>query len=85
MRAVGGQVKREKKMKNWRDKYDSVGDFFDGRAWVRIGKKWGHVDENGDVTTPIEYDSVGSFYRGRAWVLLNEKWGRVDKQGKELE
>ena len=67
---------------NWKKKYDTVGSFSDGRAWVELNGKYGHVDKNGKITTPIKYDDVGYFDEGRAVVILNEKYGHVDKNGK---
>jgi len=37
-------------MNNWKQKYDNVGSFTEGRARVKLNGKWGHVDENGKVT-----------------------------------
>ena len=68
-------------MKNWRDSYDNAGDYHDGRAWVRKGRKSGHVDITGVVTTPVIYDNAGNYYDGRAWVRLGDEYGHVDKSG----
>ena len=71
-----------KTVKSWREEYDySAGNFYEGRAQVRLGKKWGHVDGSGTVTTPVVYHSVGDFYGGRAYVRLGKRWGYVDKSG----
>jgi|WetSurMetagenome_2_1015567.scaffolds.fasta_scaffold08178_10 hypothetical protein len=64
-----------------KDEYDDVGYFSEGRAWVEKGGKWGHVDIDGKVTTPIEYDYVMDFSEGRACVKKGGRWGHVDKQG----
>jgi len=61
--------------------YDYAGNFHEGRAWVELNGKCGHVDENGKITTPIIYDSAGNFYIDRTWVELNGKQGYVDKNG----
>jgi hypothetical protein len=70
---------------SWRDKYDQVGNFNEGRAGVLLNNKCGHVDENGKVTTSIIYDGVGHFEEGRAKVRLNYKYGIVDKKGKIVD
>ncbi|HJJ91168.1 MAG TPA: WG repeat-containing protein [Methanocorpusculum sp.] len=31
-------------------KYDWLGNFSEGLAWVRIADKWGYVDKNGNST-----------------------------------
>ena len=59
-----------------------VGEFYEGRALVVKNGKWGHVDLNGNITTPIIYDGVGHFQEGRAWVKKNGKEGYVDLNGK---
>ena len=69
-------------MENWRDKYTYVDNFIKGRAVVRLGDKWGHVNKSGKVTTPIIYTYVGYFHEGHAWVRLDDKEGDVNKLGK---
>jgi hypothetical protein len=64
-------------------KYDYVGRvFFDGLAWIRLGDKWGFINEQGKVVVPPVYDEVRVFDFGFAQVKLNGKWGVVDQQGK---
>ncbi len=70
---------------NWKDKYDYVSDFQEGRAIVVKNGKYGHVDKNGNVTTPIIYDLIDHFKEGRAEVGLDGKQGHVDKNGKVIE
>jgi len=66
-------------MKDWREQYNYVGRFYEGKARVQKGDKWGHVDRNGKVKTPIIYDYVGHFFDGRAIVNKGDKWGHIDK------
>jgi len=61
---------------------DKIYNFQEGRAAVEKNNKWGHVDLDGKVTTPIVYEYVSSFKEGRAWVQKNGKWGHVDLDGK---
>ena len=72
-------------MENWRDRYYYAGDYHEGRAWVRKGKKYGHVDLSGVVTTPIIYDYTGNYHNCRAWVRLDKKCGHVDLSGKFID
>ena len=69
---------------DWRDKYDSVGNFFKGLAVVKLNRKWGFVNVTGKVMIPLKYDLVGTFHSGLVVVYLNGKWGFVDKTGKEV-
>jgi hypothetical protein len=70
-------------MKNWKNKYDSVGkSSSDGMIWVILNNKYGFVNEVGKVMVPPIYDMVGKFYEGRVWVELNNKYGFVDATGK---
>ena len=78
-------MKTSEKNKNWWESYDWAGSFSEGRAPVRLGEKWGHVDFAGKVTTMVIYDDVGYFSEGRAWVQLGDKWGHVDLGGKYEE
>ena len=70
---------------SWKDKYDYVGSFCEDRALVELNSKYGHVDKNGKVTTPIIYSGIGSFHGDRAVVELNHKYGYVDKNGKIID
>jgi hypothetical protein len=60
-------------MDNWKEKYDDVGSFQEGRAWVKLNRKYGFVDLQGNEVIPPKYDDVFSFYEGRARVRLNGK------------
>lgn len=62
-------------------KLDYIALFREDRAIVRKNDKYGHVDRNGKVTTPIIYDHVDQFYEGRAIVKKNNKWGHIGLDG----
>jgi hypothetical protein len=68
----------------WRNKYDKIGDFYAGRAKVRLNKKYGFVDKHGNEVTPLKYDYIGEFREGRARVRLNGKRGFIDMNGNEV-
>jgi hypothetical protein len=74
----------KKRSDGFKLKYDRAGDFRDGRAVVKLNKKWGYVDTDGNEVVPLKYDYVGDFCEGRAWVKLNQKYGFVDKDGNEI-
>lgn len=65
------------------DNYENI-EFHEGRARVKLNKKWGFVDENGDVAVSLIYDLVYDFNQGVAIVELNNKNGFVDKNGNEV-
>jgi hypothetical protein len=71
-------------MKNWRERYDYVGSFFNGRAWVKLNNKCGFVDTDGNEVIPLKYDAASYFYEGRARVTLNGKYGFVDADGNKV-
>jgi hypothetical protein len=71
-------------MKNWKDTYNCVGSFYEGRARVTLNWKYGFVDTEGNEVVPVKYDWVGNFSKGRSKVLLNGKWGFVDTEGNEF-
>jgi hypothetical protein len=64
-------------------KYDEIQDFKDGLAKVRLGDKYGFIDENGIEITSIKYDEIQNFYEGLASVRVGDKWGFIDESCKE--
>ncbi len=45
--------------------YEKAGVFSDGRAWIRVGDKYGYIDPSGQVVViPCKYDEADSFYEG---------------------
>ena len=72
---------------DWKSKYDSVGLFHEGLAYVQLGDdktgKWGFVNTQGKEVIPLKYDNAGFFSEGLAIVKLNGKIGYVDKEGNE--
>jgi hypothetical protein len=41
--------------------------FREKRAAVSDGRKWGFIDYEGRIVTPLQYESLGDFNEGRAW------------------
>jgi WG containing repeat len=68
-------------------KFDRVGEFREGLAWVVINKKLGYIDKTGKVTIPLRFDDslftrrMGDFDGGLAKVCLG-KCGYIDRTGK---
>lgn len=42
--------------------YDIIDGFTHGYARVKLGKKWGIINEDGTIALPIDYDEVWFFY-----------------------
>ncbi len=63
------------------------GDFHQGRAVVRVGKKWGYIKKSGDYLTgeEPEFGYAEDFSEGYAAVEINKKWGFIDTTGEFAE
>lgn len=65
--------------------YDQVTNFgADGLAAVSANGRWGHINTQGEVVTPIKYLSVGEFQNGFAKVSKDTKYSIVNTQGVEI-
>lgn len=65
--------------------YDSVGQFSEGMAPVKVGDRWGAIDRSGNIVIEPQFSYVSSFHGGAAaaFVLGDSKLcGLIDKQGK---
>jgi hypothetical protein len=52
-------------------------------AAVKIGGKWGYIDQIGNIAIPFKYDAVAErFYEGLAWVKKGDKYGFINTRGK---
>ena len=60
----------------------SYGDFNDGLAYCKSGKKVGFIDKTGKVVIDLQFDKVRGFKNGYAAVRQGEKWGFIDTKGK---
>ena len=64
-------------------KYDEIGEFYDGYAWVNLNDKWNLIDTQGKLVSPNQwFDDVYNFSDGYAGVKFNYKWNLIDTQGK---
>lgn len=69
-------------------KFDNVGIFSEGLAWVEINKKLGYIDKTGKIKIPLRFDDSvfasrkGDFDGGLAKVCLDSKCGYIDQTGK---
>ncbi len=64
--------------------YDFVGEYHDGRALIKIGKKYGYINDSKEVVIPAQYDQAYSFWNGEAEVILNGEDFVIDTKGNKL-
>jgi hypothetical protein len=63
--------------------YDSIGDFYDGLAVVKIKNKNGFIDKSGIIIDQPIYDELDNFSEGGlALIKINNKYGFIDKTRK---
>lgn len=60
------------------DKVEKIGGISEGRALVRINRKWGFVDMNGKLRIANRYDSLLVFSHELAAFKIRNKWGFLD-------
>ena len=61
--------------------YNEAGDFYEGKAAVKIGTKWGYIDEKGKLLIPQRFEAVWPFKDQIGEVRASGKIGIVDKGG----
>lgn len=69
--------------------YDEVRDFNFGYACVRIGNKWGVVNENFELVVPLKYEKIWDLWginpkQTTTAAVKNGQMGFVNMQGKEV-
>lgn len=80
-----GQIVIGKTKKIGMGEFDDADDFSEGLAPVRIGKKWGYVNNQGIITIKLQFKEAKRFSEGLAPVSINgKKWGFIDKTGKVI-
>jgi hypothetical protein len=48
---------------------------------VKLGGKWGYVNNRDQVVVPLIYDEMGGFFKGLSTVQMNGKSGYIDPKG----
>ena len=74
------QKSKEKKS----GKYDFQGAYFNNRARVKQGLKWGFIDRNNALVVGLKYNEVENFNDGLAKVRKEHFWGLIDTTGREI-
>lgn len=62
--------------------WNDARDFSEGLAAVYSDRKWGFIDQQGNVVIDFQWDQAWSFSEGLAAVQQGDLWGFVDKSGK---
>ena len=62
-------------------RYERGMPFSEGLAAVRIGGRYGFIDERGEVVIKPRFDLAGEFAHGLAEILIGDKTGIINRQG----
>ncbi len=62
--------------------WEYVESFSEGFAAIRIGERYGFINQQGEVVVRPEWDCAMSFSEGLAFVRRDGKWGFIDTSGK---
>jgi WG containing repeat len=62
--------------------FDSVGQFHEGLAQIRMNNIIGYIDKEGRIAINPQFDQVKDFSEGVAFAKIGSKWGLIDKEGK---
>ena len=62
-------------------KFEQVGEFSNGKVWVKNSDGSFLIDEKGKISVSLIYDGVWSFSEGLGGVKQDDKWGFINKQG----
>jgi hypothetical protein len=55
--------------------------FSEGFAAIKVGKKWGFMNQKGEYPIQPQFDEVDIFSEGLAAVKVGAKWGFIDPKG----
>ena len=66
------------------NRYDSVADFHEGLAPVKLIGKWGFLNQQDQLVIQPNYESVSSFCKGYSIVKRNGKTGVINTIGKPV-
>ena len=66
------------------DGIDQVKFSSDGMLGFNQNRKWGFINDRGDIIVAAKYDSCETFKNGFGKVRVSGKWGIVDRSGTEI-
>lgn len=75
-----------KLISNYDEIQSNTGSDYNKIKWIKIKNKYGFINSNNILVTPIIYDRVGDdifsgFYNGLCSVQIGDKWGLIDTNG----
>jgi len=70
--------------KSLQHKFDLVGVFSEGLAYVKKDDKFGFINEDGNVVIQLQFDHVNNFSSGKAYVWNQKRGYYIDKNGVEI-
>ena len=62
-------------------KFEQVGEFSNGKVWVKNSDGSFLIDEKGKISVSLIYEGVGSFSKGLGGAKQDDKWGFINKKG----
>lgn len=62
--------------------YEYAEEFKEGLALVSYNKKYGFINERGELAIPMIFDLAHSFSEGYAKVKVGEKYGYINREGR---
>ncbi|QSV68825.1 MAG: family 10 glycosylhydrolase [Aphanizomenon flos-aquae DEX188] len=65
-------------------KFDWVEPLSEGISAVKVGYKYGYIQQTGKFITRLKYDTAAPFTEEMALVSMKSKYGYIDKTGKEI-
>ena len=66
-------------------KFDAVGDYYNGRAVVELNKKFGVINEAGELVTDVVYDKIENFTATEYTKAKKDgNWGYISRNGNVL-
>lgn len=72
---------KENRKKNPPILYNRIQGFSEGLTPIKLRKKWGFINTEGNLVIKPRYEYVKPFSYGIAAVCLNGKWGFIDTKG----
>jgi hypothetical protein len=62
-------------------RFERAMPFSEGLAAVRIGGRFGYIDERGEIAIQPQFDLAGDFIQGLAEILVGDKTGIINRRG----